>query len=59
MIEVQSPIIIKSKLGTTIHITVQHEDGQVYIETYARHGKHRYRLSRSAQDGKLIEEPAH
>lgn len=58
MIEVQSPIRINTHLGTVL-ITVQHEDGQVIIETFQRHGKKRYRLDKNLLTGKLNEETAH
>jgi hypothetical protein len=59
MIEVQSPIAIRTKIGT-VHITVQHEDGTVIIETYQRNGKARYKFGGNhLYDGKLVEEEAH
>ena len=56
MITVESPIKILTELGAVL-ITVQHEDGQIIIETFQRFGKKRYRLSKHALDGTLIEEP--
>ncbi len=55
MITIQSPIEIKTELGTVL-ITVDKLNGRVLIETFQRHGKRKYRLDTNILDGKLNEE---
>jgi len=52
MITIQSPIEIKTELGTLI-IQVDQLNGRVTIHTFQTNGKKVYRLSTSARDGVL------
>ena len=52
MITVNSPIEIKTNMGT-VRVTVDKIDGQIFIETFQKNGKWKYKLDNHRESGKL------
>ena len=49
----QNPLTIKTKLGTLV--ITETDRGQVFIETFQKNGKRKYKMSDFIIEGQLVE----